>query len=73
MIFNKLLWFSKYLVKINKKEKDKIVFKTTHNQARDVIWTVSKIEGYALCSYEVYGRKLDFRGNLTGFKLTRAC
>jgi hypothetical protein len=48
-----LLRFSKYLVEINKIEKDETIFKTTHNQARDVIWTVSKVEGYALCSYKV--------------------
>jgi hypothetical protein len=53
MIFYNLLLFSKYSVELDKKEKDKIVFKITHNQARDVIWTVSKVQGYALCSYEV--------------------
>jgi hypothetical protein len=54
---------SKYSAKLNKKEKDKTTFKTTHNQPRDIIWTVSNVEGYALCSYEVKGRKLDFREN----------
>jgi hypothetical protein len=52
MIFYNLLWFSKYLVGKNKKEKDKIIYKTTHNQVLDVIFTISKVEGYALCSYE---------------------
>jgi hypothetical protein len=51
MIFYNLLLFSKYSVELDKK--DEIVFKITHNQARDVMWTVSKVQGYALCSYEV--------------------
>jgi hypothetical protein len=53
MIFYNLLLFSKYSVELDKKEKVEIVFKITHNQARDVMWTVSKVQGYALCSYEV--------------------
>jgi hypothetical protein len=52
MIFYNLLWFSKYLVEINKKEKDKIIYKTMHNQVLDVIFTISKVEEYAFCSYE---------------------
>jgi hypothetical protein len=56
MIFYNLLLFSKYSVELDKKEKVEIVFKITHNQARDVMWTVSKVRGYALCSYEVYGQ-----------------
>jgi hypothetical protein len=54
MIFYNLLLFSKYSVELNKNEKDKIVFKITYNRARDVIWTVSKVQVYALCSYEVW-------------------
>jgi hypothetical protein len=53
MIFYYLLLFSKYSVELDKKEKDEIVFKITHNQARDVMWTISKVQVYALCSYEV--------------------
>jgi hypothetical protein len=53
MIFYNLLLFSKYSAELDKKEKDKIVFKITRNQARDVIWTVLKVQGYALCSYQV--------------------
>jgi outer membrane phospholipase A len=48
MIFYNLLLFSKYSVELNKKEKDEIVFKITHNQARDVMWTVSKL-GSRIC------------------------
>jgi hypothetical protein len=45
MIFYDLLLFSKYLLELNKKENDKTVFNIMCNQARDVIWMVTKIEG----------------------------
>jgi hypothetical protein len=48
MIFYNLLLFSKYSDELDKKEKDKIVFKITHNQAWDVMWTVSKL-GSRIC------------------------
>jgi hypothetical protein len=53
MIFYNLLWFSKYSVELNKKEKDKTVFKSTYDQVRDIIWTVWKVKGYYACTYEV--------------------
>jgi hypothetical protein len=43
----------KYSVELNKKEKDKTVFKTTHNKVRDIIWTISNVQGYFVCTYEV--------------------
>jgi hypothetical protein len=44
MVFYNLLLFSKYSGELDKKEKDKIVFKITHNQARDVIGQFQRFE-----------------------------
>ena len=59
--FCDLLWFFKDLAEINKKEKDKTVFKVTYNRAREVRWTVLKVEGGVLSDFGVLGGKADFR------------
>ena len=43
-------------VKINKKEKDK----TAYNRAREVRWTVLKVEGDVLPGFKVWSGKSDF-------------
>jgi hypothetical protein len=52
--------FTKKMSEINKKEKDKTVFKTAHNHVKNVICTVSKVEGCILPGFEVEGPKVDF-------------
>ena len=49
--------------KINKKEKDKTVFKIAYNRVMKVRWTVLKVEGGVLLGFEVQGEKTDFREN----------
>ena len=55
--FCDLLWFFKDSAKINKKEKDKTAFKTAYNKAREVKWTVLKIEEGVLPDFEVQREK----------------
>jgi len=35
------------------KKKDKIAFETAHNQVRDVIYMILKVEGYILSDFRV--------------------
>jgi hypothetical protein len=51
--FYDLLWFFKDSVKINKKEKDKIVFKIVDNWAKEVKRIVSKVKGGGLPGFRV--------------------
>ena len=53
MIFYDLLWFFKDSAKINKKDKNKTAFKTAYNRAREVRWTVLKVEGGVLSNFGV--------------------
>jgi hypothetical protein len=48
-----LLWFFKDLAEINKKEKDKIAFKTVYNRVREVKHTVSKVKEDGLSNFKV--------------------
>jgi hypothetical protein len=64
MIFLWLLWFFKDSTEINKKENDKIAFKTAYNKAREVRWTVLKVEEGVLPGFRVQGGKTDFRESL---------
>jgi hypothetical protein len=45
--------FWKIWPKMDKKEKDKIVFKTAYNWVREVRWTVLKIEEGVLAGFRV--------------------
>ena len=51
----------KDLAKINRKEKDKIAFKTAYNRAKEVRWMVLKVDGGVLPDFRVQGGKTDFR------------
>ena len=51
--FYDLLWFFKDSTEINKKEKNKTAFKTAYNRAREVRWTVLKVEGGVLSGFGV--------------------
>ena len=53
--------FFKDTAEINKKEKDKTVFKTAYDRAREVRWTVLKVEGGVLPDFRVQRGKTDFR------------
>ena len=53
MIFCDLLWFFKDLAEINKNKKDKTAFKTAYNRARELRWTVLKVEGDVLPGFRV--------------------
>ena len=55
-----LLWFFKDSAEINKKEKDKTTFETTYNRAREVRWTVLKVERGVLSDFGVQGGKMYF-------------
>ena len=54
------LWFFKDSAEINKKEKDKTAFKPAYNRAREVIWTVLKVEEGVLPGFKVQEGKTDF-------------
>ena len=58
--FRDLLWFFKDFAEINKKEKDKTAFKTAYNRAREVRWTVLKVEIGVLPGFRVKEGKIDF-------------
>jgi hypothetical protein len=47
--------------KINKKEKDKTIFKTAYNWASEVKCMVSKVERGGLSGFGVQVEKADFR------------
>ena len=51
--FCDLLWFFKDLAKINKKEKDKTIFKNAYNRVKKVRWAVLKVEKGVLPGFEV--------------------
>jgi hypothetical protein len=61
MIFYDLLWFFKDSTEINKKEKDKTAIKTAYNEAREVRWTILKVEECVLPGFGVQRGKADFR------------